>query len=53
MRLNHTIDDLSGRHLTDSHQKELNQTDMYTTHYGIDPEHEGYIIQKDKYGDRD
>ena len=35
--LDHTIDDLRRRHLTDAHQKELNQTDTYTAYYSIDP----------------
>ena len=52
VRLDHTIDDLCRRYLTDAHEEELNQTDMYSAYYGIDPQHERYIVQKDKYGDR-
>ena len=47
MRLNHTIDDFCGRHFTDAHEEELDQTDMHAADDGIDPQHEGHIIEED------
>ena len=49
VRLNHTVHDLCGRHLTDAHQEELHQTDVNTTHCGIDPQHKRYIVQEQTY----
>ena len=53
MRLDHTVDDLCRRHLTDTHQEELYQTDMYTTHGSVDPQHEGHIVEEDDQADTD
>ena len=52
MRLDHAIDDLRRRHLTDTHQEELDQTNMHTAHYGVDPQHKRYIIQENEDADR-
>ena len=44
--LDQTVDDLRGRHLTDAHQKELNQRDTYARNGCIDPQHERDIIEE-------
>ena len=46
MRLDHTVHDLRGRHLTDTHQEELYETDVHTTDCGIDPQHERHVIEE-------
>ena len=47
VRLNHTVNDLCGRHFANTHKEELNQTDTNATNCGIDPQHEGHVIEED------
>ena len=53
VRLNHTVHNLRRRHLTDTHQEELYETNVHTAHCSIDPQHEGHIIEENDQPDKD
>ena len=46
MRLNHRLDDNRRRHITDAHEKELHQRDLYSRHFGRQPKHERNIVEE-------
>ena len=47
VRLNHTGHDNTWRDVTNTHQKELNQRDMYARNFRAQPEEERHEIEKD------